>query len=107
MVDFNQAVKDQNGKAIKAEEEDDLRLGNVVCNALYAQLEGDKADGNEKIRRHNLASKIQGDGEDFCEVELTHKQETRILDMADKVFGALIYSRIYEAVKGNLEVEDE
>jgi len=96
-----------NGQPIPVEGDDDLRLGNVVCNALMATLQNDKAKGTEKLKRFNLASKIQGEDDAFNSVELTAKQMTMIEDMCEQMYGTLVYARVYEALEGNTDVPED
>lgn len=105
IIDFNKPVLDINDKPLKGDEDKDLRLGDVCCNALMATLRDDKADGVQRLKRFNLARKIKGEDEDdFAVVMLNSKQKKLILDMAEKAFsGALIYARVYEALEGTTD----
>lgn len=111
-IDFNAVLLDLNGKPMRTSEDEDeaedVRLGNVCINALMATLREDKADGVEKLKRFNLAQKIKGTEDAFNAVRLNKKQKTMIESMADKAFnGSLMYARIYEALEGTTEDDDD
>jgi|TARA_Y100000034_G_scaffold82664_1_gene99027 hypothetical protein len=114
-IDFDQPLLDMNDKPMKGgtagdgDEEEDLRLGNVCVNALMAMAQDDKADGVQKLKRFNLARKIKGKDEDsFASVRLNSKQKKMVYDQVDQVFGgALIYARVYEALEGTTDEDDD
>ena len=111
-IDFNQSILDMNDNPIRSKDEDgndeDLRLGNLCVNALRAPL-ADEADGIQKLKRFNLAKKIQGsvNGDDFSTLRLNSKNKKTILDLAEKAYQTLMYARIYEALEGTTDNEDE
>ena len=109
-IDFNQPLLGINDKPIEGEDGEDRRLGNFCVNALLSSPQGDKADGVQKLKRWNLARKIQGkagDDEPFAQVRLNSKQKKMILDIAEDVFSTLVYARLYEALEGTTKEEDE
>jgi hypothetical protein len=105
-IDFEQAVLDMNGAPLIAAEDEVLRLGSVCVNALMGTFEGDKADGNEKRERFNLAQKINPTDGLFQVVKLSSKQKRMVLDMAEKMYLTLLYVRIYEALEGSTDIDD-
>jgi hypothetical protein len=105
-IDFDQAVLDMNGVPLIAAEDEVLRLGSVCVNALMGTFEGDKADGNEKRERFNLAQKINPTDGLFQVVKLSSKQKRMVLDMAEKMYLTLLYVRIYEALEGSTDIDD-
>lgn len=108
-IDFNSPVLDMNDQPMKDEEGHDIRLGAVCCNALMAQIRDDKADGVQRLKRFNLARKIQGstEEEDFPRLRLNSKQKKMIEELAEKCYGTLVYARIYEALEGDTKEEEE
>lgn len=113
-IDFNQPILDLNDKPITGRDEDTgkeqtMTLGQACCNVLLSTPQGDKADGGEKIRRFQLAQKIRGhvDEEDWAVVGLTDKQRDMVVDLAAEVYSALMYSRIYDLIKGLKGEEDD
>ena len=60
-IDFNQPLLDFNNKPIQTDDDGTpLRLGEAVCEALMAVVKGEEPSGKEKLKRFNLARKIQG-----------------------------------------------
>ena len=112
-IDFNQQLLDMNDKPLvtkgEDEEDEDVRLGNLCCNALMSSMQDDKADGVQKLKRFNLARKIKGKStdEEFCTFKLKDREEKMILELAEKAFPTLFYARVHEAIKGNTEDDDE
>ena len=107
-INFNAPVLDMNDNPISAGENEDLRLGNLCVNALMAPLD-DGADGIQKLKRFNLAKKIQGsvNGDAFSTLRLNSKNKKTILDLAEKAYQTLMYARLYEALEGTTDNEDE
>ena len=111
-IDFNQPILDMNDNPIRSKDEDgndeDLRLGNLCVNALMAPSD-DGADGIQKLKRFNLAKKIQGsvNGDAFSTLRLNSKNKKTILDLAEKAYQTLMYARLYEALEGTTDNEDE
>ncbi len=106
-IDFNAPILDVNDKEVEGPD-GTLRLGTVCATALMASMQDDKADGIQKLKRFNLARKIQGsvDDEDFPALALNSKQKTMIEDMVLKAYSTLIYARVYEALEGDTKSED-
>ena len=107
-INFNAPVLDMNDNPISAGENEDLRLGNLCVSALMAPLD-DGADGIQKLKRFNLAKKIQGsvNGDAFSTLRLNSKNKKTILDLAEKAYQTLMYARLYEALEGTTDNEDE
>ena len=111
-IDFNQPILDINDLPVTLPEEDEnesvLTVGDACVKALLATLRDDKADGTQKLKRFNLARKIQGRVADdlWAVVTLNSKETTMVLDMAEKVWPTLTYARIYEILEGSTK-EDE
>jgi hypothetical protein len=112
-IDFNLPILDINDEPMKQKktidgEEYTVTLGEVCVNSLMALLEGDKSDGVEKLKKYNLARKIKGgDGDDFSIIELNSTRKKLVEEQVDKIYGALVYSRVYEALEGNTKSEDD
>ena len=108
-INFNAPVLDMNDNPISAGENEDLRLGNLCVNALMVSFDDDKADGTQKLKRFNLAKKIQGSASDndFPTLRLNSKNKKMILDLAEQAYQTLMYARIYEALEGFTEGDDD
>ena len=100
-IDFNQEILDLNDKPIK-DGENALRLGDVCCSALLANMPSEQIDGTQKLKRFNLARKIQGDKneDEFAVMRLNSTQKTQILELVAKVYTTVVYGRVYEALEG-------
>ena len=109
-VDFNAPILDMDDEPIvQGEGGEVMRIGDACVNALMATLEGDKSDGVQKLKRYNLARKIKGsaDDDDYPAVHLTNKQKTLIEGQAEQVYTSLIYARVFEALNGSTNEEDD
>jgi hypothetical protein len=106
-IDFNQQILDMNGDALKAAEDETIRLGSICVNALMGTYEGDKADGTVKLKRFNLAQKIGDKDGVFPTLHLNSKQKRLVLDMAEQVYMTLLYARIHEALEGTTDDNEE
>ena len=112
-IDFNLILLDLNGDPLKSRDSDgesvDAKLGDMCVQALMANLQDDKADGVQKIKRFNLARKIQGSSESeiFPTMRLNSKHKKMIEELAEKCWPTLLYARIYEALEGTTEEDDE
>jgi hypothetical protein len=93
-----------------------ITLGNQCLNALGAELQDDKAlDGTQKFKRYRLAELIQGDHgetEDWAVTRVSNKNKKLIMEMAEKLFSHLVYSRMRIALnwrvdEGAIEDDDE
>jgi hypothetical protein len=84
------------------------RLGQVCAAALMSS--DDKADGVQMLVRTKLALKIKGDSADadFAELALkSAKKELIEKRVADSYKHPIIYARVFEALEGSLEENDE
>jgi len=112
-INFDQVIKDLNGADVPYRAEEGtvvpLKLGDACVQALMASAEGDKADGIQKLKRYNLAQKLQGssDSEIFPTLRLNSKQKKLIEDQSALAWNTLIYGRIYEALEGPSQDDDE
>ena len=110
-IDFNQPINSLvSGPLIVGEDPEKMvmTVGWVCVNALMAPVQGDKADGVQKLKRYNLARKIQKAMDDSTFLRLNSKQKKMIEEQVDKVYpGPLIYARVYEAFEGDTSEEEE
>jgi len=108
-VNFNQPVLDLDGSSCPArdgEEVVDLRLGQIVCNALLASDR--EATGDQMLERTMLAMKIKGESAaaEFPSVPICRLEAKMILACAEQfVKFPLYYTRIHQAVSGSLKEE--
>jgi hypothetical protein len=105
-INFNQPICDINGDPIISDDGEVLQLGDVCVNALMAQLQDDKGDGNQKLMRFTLAMKLKAATEDdYPTLRLNSKNKTMIMDMAAWAFSTLVYGRMHEALEGTTDDE--
>lgn len=107
-IDFNAPLLDINDQPVKGQDgQTIITLGEVCCNALLANFQGDNADGTAKLKRFNLARKIKGSSEeeDFPVLRLNSSQKKMIEELVAKVYPTLTYGRVYEALEGKAEEE--
>lgn len=59
-IDFTQVLTDLDGSPLHAGDDKSpvLTLGDVVKTVLVSQLDGDPADGSDKLDRYDLAKKV-------------------------------------------------
>jgi len=62
-IDFSQILKNIEGKELKEKKEDSkedipIILSKICVEALMATLQDEKSNGEEKLKRYNLAEKI-------------------------------------------------
>jgi len=103
-------IPDEAEELLALRRERAVRLGNYCCQALWATLREDKSDGTQKLRRAKLALKIQSSADPdapYPTLVLNSKQKKLILDQGEKMWGTLVYARVYEALEGTLSGEDE
>jgi hypothetical protein len=111
-IDFNQPLTDLKGRTIQETDSSGapviLRIGDVCSQALNATVEGDKPDETQKRKRFNLSLKIIGKGdEEYPTIRLNSKQKNLILEMTSKAYGTLVYGRVYQALEGTTEEEED
>ena len=90
-INFNVGLKNLEGKTLKLDEKD-LTLKDVSTNALLGNYD-EKIDGNEKVKRFMLATKIyEANGElelDVDDIKLTK-------DLIAKGYSVLVTARALE-----------
>lgn len=94
-INFSQKVINILGEAIKqGEEEVTLRL--LCQQALLANYESERsADGQEKYKRWELATKIKKDV-----VNLSAEEVTKIKDLIGKAFAPSVVGPVYDILEG-------
>lgn len=94
---FDHAMIDIDGTAIKAEGGKPLMLKQVSTIALTGNLPGeDRLGGEEKFLRYKLAMKISAGGE----VELTPEEAAKIKHVIGLAYGPVIVGRAFEVLNG-------
>ena len=88
---FKERVED--GKYV--ETKDEFRLRDVCVNALMMNIEEEKIDGTEKMKRYLLATKIQKANE----LDLKSEEVAKIKELVGKVYGVLIVGQAYEMLE--------
>ena len=93
--------------------EQPIALGLICCSALRSADE--KADGTQILKRENLARLIQGSPaeDDFAILgveKMNSKKKTMIEKCVENRYGKTqphFYIRVYEALEGNTDADDE
>jgi len=93
---FNLAILDMAGNAIKDEENKAVTLGTVCVNALLSTAQSDTTPGQEKAARYKLAMKIHGEAGD---VDVTAEDISRMKDLCGKIYGPLVVGRVWELLE--------
>lgn len=83
----------EGGKLVETKNE--FQLKDVCINALMANIEGDKIDGLEKMKRYLLATKIQKANE----LDLKSEEIVKLKELIGKVYGVLIVGQAYEMLE--------
>ncbi len=111
-IDFDRPILDLMDQPIQqgrdGEEAAPMRLGDACVNALMYTPPEDSTTGTEKLKRFNLAMQIrpQSDGE-YQQIAVSSKNKTEILRLAEAIYGTLVYGRIYEALEGTTETNED
>lgn len=72
-------------------------LKTLLVNALMAQLEGDNPDGEEKVKRYELAKNIH----DGCELDLLPEQIVKIKALVGKVYSTAVVGPVFTILNGS------
>ena len=91
-IDFNVALKNLKGETLK-DKEKDLTLKDVSANALLGNYQDEKIDGEEKLKRFLLATKIY---ETNGELELNIDEIKMTKDLIAKGYSTLVTGRALE-----------
>lgn len=94
-VNFSQPLKNLNGDSLKDDKDVAIPLGTVCTNALMMTIQGDKADGVEKVKRYDLATRIHSGGE----VEVSVEDVALIKKMIGEGYGALVVGQAYKMLE--------
>lgn len=102
-IDFNRELKTLDGRILKDVidgEERNAILKMVCINALLANSEDDKKiDGEEKLKRYELAKKIAGANEPL---KLRSEEVALIKKLVGKVFGTLIVGQTFQMLEDSI-----
>ena len=88
-INFNESLKDLKGEILK-DKEKDLTLKDVSANALLGNYQDEKIDGEEKLKRFLLATKIY---ESKDELELTIDEIKMTKDLIARGYSTLVTGR--------------
>ena len=91
-INFNVALKNLKGEILK-DKEKDLTLKDVSTNALLGNYPDEKIDGEEKLKRFLLATKIY---ESKDELELSVDKIKMTKDLIAKGYSILVTGRALE-----------
>ena len=96
-IDFSKELTDLEGNPIKEtidENSKAITLRKVCVNALMANE--DKIEGTEKLKRYQLATKIQKGT-----MEVSAEDITLIKSLVGKFYGTVIVGQVYEIFESN------
>ena len=91
-INFNVALKNLAGKTLKNEGKD-VTLKDISINALLGNYKDENIDGNEKLKRFILATKIS---EATGEIELENDDITLIKNMIAKGYSTVVTARAWQ-----------
>jgi len=91
-INFNVGLKNLEGRALK-DKEKDLTLKDVSANAVLGNYPDEKIDGEEKLKRFMLATKIY---ESSGELELDIDEIKMTKDLIAKGYSILVTGRALE-----------
>ena len=89
MINFDVTLKNLEGETLK-DKEKDLTLKDVSANALLGNYQDEKIDGEEKLKRFLLATKIY---ESNGELELSIDEVKMTKDLIAKGYSTLVTGR--------------
>lgn len=97
-LDLGKGLKDLEGMAIMAADEEPATLRGVIIGALMAMYKGeDDLPGEEKLKRWELALKIKN-AED--PVDLKSEEIVLIKKLVGKAYGTIIVGNVWTALEG-------
>lgn len=88
---FKDSIVD--GKRVVSKNE--FQLKDVCVNALMANVDEEKIDGNEKMKRYLLATKIQKANE----LDLKSEEIVKLKEQIGKVYGTMIVGQAYQMLE--------
>ena len=91
-INFNVALRNLAGKILK-DGEKDVTLKDVSINALLGNYKDENIDGNEKLKRFMLATKIS---EAKSELELENDDITLVRDLIAKGYSTMVTARAWQ-----------
>lgn len=104
-IKINEPILDLGGKEIKEDGIDRvLTTGTVMINSLVASYSEEKADGQEKLKRFQMAMKIQEATGDT--ISFKSEEVTKIKELVGKAYNTVIVGRLYSSIEGEEEVKE-
>jgi len=91
-INFNVGLKNLEGKTLK-DKDKVLTLKDVSVNALLGNYQDEKIDGEEKLKRFLLATKIY---ESKNEIELENDDVKLVKDMIAKGYSTVVTARAWQ-----------
>jgi len=91
-INFKVGLKNIKGKVLK-DNEKNVTLEDISINALLGNYKDENIDGNEKLKRFNLATRIN---EANGELELENDDVTLIKDVIAKGYSTLVTARAWQ-----------
>lgn len=91
------AILDLNGEAIKTKQDSDLVMSEVCCNALLAEIQGEQATGEEKLKKFLLAKRIHVATD---QIDVTVEEAALLKRLIGKLYGALVSGQAWQILEG-------
>jgi len=91
-INFNMGLKNLKGETLK-DKGKDLTLKDVSTNALLGNYQDEKIDGEEKLKRFLLATRIY---ESRGEIELENDDVKLVKDMIAKGYSTIVTARAWQ-----------
>jgi hypothetical protein len=97
IIDFNQKVINiLTGKVFINEDKTEITLKNVACVALFSNLQDEIIDGEEKLKRYDLGTRIIKNPK----IELTAEEVVKIKELISKTYTTIIVGKVFEMIEG-------
>ena len=97
IINFSETITTINGEDVKdPETEKSVTIASAAVEALLANYNDEQISGEDKLKRWNLAQKVNGGGD----VDLTVEELALIKEVVGKGFGANVVGPVWTALEG-------
>lgn len=96
-INFDQQLKNMDGSVAKDEKGEAITVSFIAVNALMSQIPDEKIDGNEKLKRYELASVVHKGGV----IDVTVEDITKMKNLIGKVYPTLVVGQIFKILEGD------
>lgn len=98
MINLKQKIKTFEGKPVNLSDgknKTELTLKSVLITALTAQYQEEKIEGEEMIKRYELAKAVHKKDK----IEMTSEEKVTAKELVGKMYGTLIYGIVNEILE--------